>query len=68
MDDLNFKDKVYLVTGSASGIGKSCAEKLLESGAVVIGIDKHEAVIEAPLYEHFQAEITDENEIERIIN
>lgn len=68
MDDLNFKDKVYLVTGSASGIGKSCAEKLLESGAVVIGIDKQAAVIDAPLYEHFQAEITDENEIERIIN
>ena len=68
MGDLNFKEKVYLVTGSASGIGKSCAEKLLESGAVVIGIDKQEAVIEAPLYEHFQAEITDENEIERIIN
>ena len=31
--------KVALVSGAASGIGKACLEKLLEQGAVVVGLD-----------------------------
>lgn len=33
---MNFKDKIALVTGSTSGIGKATAQKLLELGAIVI--------------------------------
>ena len=68
MEDFNFKEKIYFVTGSASGIGRSCAETLLGSGAAVIGIDKRPAAIDNSMYEHFQAEITDENAIEQIVN
>ncbi|MBQ8950554.1 MAG: SDR family oxidoreductase [Eubacterium sp.] len=68
MEDFNFKEKIYVVTGSASGIGRSCAETLLGSGAAVIGIDKQPAAIDNSMYEHFQAEITDENAIEKIVN
>lgn len=67
MNEMTFKDKVYVVTGSASGIGKSCAEKLLESEAIVVGIDIQDSSIENPLYSHYQAGITDENEISRIV-
>ena len=36
---MDFKDKVYIVTGASSGMGKSCCELLLEKEAVVAGID-----------------------------
>ena len=36
---MTFKDKVYIVTGASSGMGKSCSELLLENDAVVVGID-----------------------------
>lgn len=31
-----FKDKIYLVTGSTSGIGQGIAKELLENGAKVV--------------------------------
>ena len=68
MCDMNFQNKVYIVTGSASGIGKSAAEKLLESEATVIGIDKQESSIENSRYHHYMASITDEAKIKSIVN
>ena len=68
MYDMNFQNKVYIVTGSASGIGKSAAEKLLESEATVIGIDKQKSSIENSRYHHYMASITDEAKIKSIVN
>lgn len=59
--------KTFVVTGSSSGIGKSCAEQLLLSGASVTGIDINESTIDNPSYRHFKASVTDESAIENII-
>lgn len=34
---INFKNKVVLVTGVSSGIGKDCVKRFLEDGATVVG-------------------------------
>ena len=68
MDEMMcFRDKVYIISGSASGIGKSSAEMLLKSEATVIGIDKQESSIENSRYHHYLASITDEARIESIV-
>lgn len=41
--------RTYVVTGSASGIGKATAELLVERGDAVIGVDLHDADIEVDL-------------------
>ena len=52
MNTWDNKDKTYIVTGASSGIGRSCAESLLKSGASVIGIDLGEGSISDPLYRY----------------
>ena len=51
---MSFENKVYIVTGSASGIGRSCAEKLLQNGAVVYGIDMKSGTIVNESYKHIE--------------
>ena len=38
-DYFGYKDKVCVVTGAASGMGKATCEILLDMGAVVYGLD-----------------------------
>ena len=42
-----FAGEVALVTGAASGIGRACAEALLDEGAAVVGVDVDPAVATA---------------------
>ena len=35
-----FNDKVAIVTGAASGIGKACMHRLAHEGAMVVGVDR----------------------------
>ena len=45
--DLGLKDKLVLVTGSASGIGKATALKLGREGATVVALSRTRDEIEA---------------------
>jgi len=42
---LPFQGQIALITGAASGIGKSCAKIMLEKGSVVVGLDKNHNVV-----------------------
>ncbi len=64
---MNFEEKVYIVTGSSSGMGKSCCIKLLEAKAYVVGIDLNESTIANDRYTHFKADVLDEAKIEQCV-
>ena len=49
MKEWNYDGKVFLVTGASSGIGRSCVEQLLRSGANVVGFDAKESDLRDPL-------------------
>ena len=66
MKEFDFTGKVFVVTGAASGIGRSCAEQLLGSGAMVIGIDLANGDLACDTYKHYTASITDEETIRKI--
>ena len=58
---MKFKDKVVLITGSNSGIGKKTKEKFLENGAIVCGIDlKGE--------DYFVGDLSKKSDIEEYVN
>jgi NAD(P)-dependent dehydrogenase (short-subunit alcohol dehydrogenase family) len=61
---MNFNNKVYIITGTNSGIGKSCAEMLLKKDAMVIGLDMKENTIIHSAYRHYVVDITDVPKIE----
>ena len=68
MKEWNYEGKVFLVTGASSGIGRSCVEQLLRSGANVVGIDAKESDLKDPLYTHYEASVTDDEEITRVVS
>ncbi|PKQ31197.1 MAG: bifunctional aldolase/short-chain dehydrogenase [Actinobacteria bacterium HGW-Actinobacteria-2] len=54
--------QVALVTGAASGIGRGCAEQLLQAGACVVGWDLSASVadtFDSPRYLGLQLDVTD---------
>lgn len=65
---MTFKDKVFIVTGASSGMGKSCSELLLENDAVVVGIDRNDSTIEHDCYSHCKADVLDEEQIQKCIS
>ena len=65
---MTFKDKVYIVTGASSGMGKSCSELLLENDAVVVGIDRNDSTIEHDRYSHCKADDLAEEQILKCIS
>ena len=53
---------VAVVTGAASGIGRACAEELLQRGAAVVGIDRAAEVVtagEGDAWRGIEADVTD---------
>lgn len=65
---MNFKEKVFIVTGASSGMGKSCSELLLENDAVVVGIDRNDSTIEHDRYSHCKSDVLDEEQIQKCIS
>ncbi len=62
---MDFKGKIYVVTGTSSGMGKACAQMLLNQEAAVCGFDRNEGSIDHDNYTHFQVDITDEDAVKR---
>ena len=48
-----------LITGTSQGIGKAIAERFLQSGHTVVGIDRQAQVIENVLYTHYECDVRD---------
>jgi NAD(P)-dependent dehydrogenase (short-subunit alcohol dehydrogenase family) len=57
---MDFEKHTIIVSGSSSGIGKSCAELLLNNGADVIGLDMNGPSIGHPRYRHHVVDICNE--------
>ena len=51
-------NKLVIVTGTASGLGLSTANLLLESDYLVLGIDKMPSMIDNPNYHHYEADLS----------
>lgn len=60
---MNFKTKLIIITGANSGIGKACAESLLDNEAIVVGLDLKKASITHESYIHYLLDITDEEQV-----
>lgn len=57
-----------LITGTSQGIGKAIAEKFLQSGHEVIGIDRQKSGIEHKNYEHYMCDVRDYDNLPEIGN
>ena len=60
--------KITVITGASSGIGKSCCTELLNIGNIVIGIDLNKSTINNENYIHYSIDITNENDVYKIIS
>lgn len=64
---MKFSGKTIIVSGAASGIGKAVADRLLQEGAQVVGIDLSPATLSKPAYRHTEADVRDEVTVERAV-
>lgn len=55
-----------LITGSSQGIGKAIAEKFLDCGHIVYGIDRQQATIDDINYKHYTIDIRDKDNLPNI--
>jgi NAD(P)-dependent dehydrogenase (short-subunit alcohol dehydrogenase family) len=61
-----FAGEIALITGAASGIGKACAEAILQRGAAVISLDIDPAITTAirhPAYLGIKCDVSNESEL-----
>ena len=65
---MNLIGNIFIVSGTSSGIGKSCAELLLNENSIVIGFDIAEKTIQHENYEHIVIDIKNEDSIKEAID
>jgi len=69
-NSLEFQGEVVLITGAASGIGKSCVQSFLNRGAAVVGIDIDSSIETNYKHKNYLGlicDVTDEEVIEGIL-
>ena len=69
-NSLEFQGEVVLITGAASGIGKSCVQSFLNRGATVVGIDIDSSIetnYKNKNYLGLICDVTEEDEIEEML-
>ena len=67
MSDHHLEKKTYVVTGSSSGIGFACTQRLLDSGAIVVSLCRRvEKVSAHPNHHVIHADLREENIGERL--
>lgn len=59
--------RLALVTGSATGVGRHLAERLLADGYAVVGCSRREAEWSHPDYTHLPADVTSEDDVQRVM-
>lgn len=65
---MEFTNRVFIVSGTNSGIGKACAEELLSRDSFVIGLDSKEESIEHKKYFHYIVDIREEEQVKDIVD
>ncbi|MDQ1464486.1 MAG: 3-oxoacyl-[acyl-carrier protein] reductase [Actinomycetota bacterium] len=63
------QDRVAVVTGAASGIGRAIAEKFVDEGALVIAGDLQDTVLDRDpaRYRAVRCDVADESDLERLV-
>lgn len=62
------KAKIILITGASSGIGKACAEYLVEQGHIVYGTSRKERKSELKNLTFLTCDVTDRSSVENCIS
>ncbi len=65
---MDFENKIFIVSGTNSGIGKACADILLNNKATVIGLDIKHGSINHENYKHYMLDIRDEQKVMSVID
>ncbi len=65
---MNFRTRSFIISGTNSGIGKACAESLLDNEAMVVGLDIKKASITHERYIHYLLDVTDEEQVIATLN
>lgn len=74
MDPIQFREKSYLVTGGASGIGLACVTHLIKYGAYVYAVDLHEKkspgleTLKSENLTYFQNNVKDRNSCHEVVS